>query len=128
MVSSLLFSTVCFAYPMQETGGLGFNISDYFTDIEVMIAGTLVLTDALKHVFKLGSNGAKILSWIIPAAAPWIGYVFGIEGFLNGFLWWHVLLASAISAIVGNKIADIGLMRGLFLLLTKKDLRAARPS
>lgn len=103
------------------------DLGSHFVDVTSMVMGVMLLVDFLKNTFKLNSTVTKIVSWGIGLAAPFIGHLIGVGGFLENYTeWWQLAIVAVVVAAAANGIADLGILRALINFIFKIDLKKRR--
>lgn len=120
----MLFSTTAL-FAQDLVGGIlpDGDFTEFFTTFGALVAAIPVVTEFLKHLFKVNDNTPKfaiqLLSWGVGIILTMFGWWFQL-GFLIGMEWYFALLYGFGASLAANGVADTKIIQWIFSLFVKK--------
>jgi len=98
---------------MAQTADGSVDLTGGFATFAALAALTTVVTEIVKKTLTSASGLAiQIMSWVIGILLTIAGWLLNL-GFLNGLLWWEMLLYAIGISLTANGIFDFSFLTGL---------------
>ncbi|WP_323027994.1 hypothetical protein [Gelidibacter japonicus] len=120
LVIAIMFTTTAFATSLNVQDEPIFDFSVYFTSFTAYVLSILPLTGWIKKAIKIEDQKAKLLSWAVGIALPFIAWKFQLGAFADYSVWWHVAATGVMGAFAANGVFKTTVAQAILALIKAK--------
>lgn len=115
LAMAMLFTTTIFAASAVQEDAFDFTV--YFTSFSAYVLAILPLTGWIKKALGWEDQKAKILSWVVGIALPFVAWYFKLGVFADYTEIWHVAVTGVLGAFAANGVFKTVIAQAILKLI-----------